>query len=193
MPRPPKFTASQILDAAQDLVAAGGPRAVTVAAISEALGAPSGSIYHRFASRDLVLAHLWIRAVRRSQEGFVAALARADPEAPIRAALHLGRWSREHPTEAQVAVLYRREDLAGRWPSELGAELERLNDDVAAAIQDYARRRYGRAESDQVARVTFAVVDIPYAAVRRHLVARRPPPESVDPLVEEAVRHLLGL
>ena len=53
MSRPQKFSAAQILDTAATLVAADGPGAATIGAISARLKAPSGSIYHRFASRDV--------------------------------------------------------------------------------------------------------------------------------------------
>ena len=59
------------MDAAMRLVAEGGPNAATVAGIAGALGAPVGSIYHRFKSRDLLLARLWIRTVKRFQVGFL--------------------------------------------------------------------------------------------------------------------------
>jgi AcrR family transcriptional regulator len=74
MGRPAKFNTEQILDATAQLVAEGGPGLATVAGIAERLGAPTGSIYHRFNSRDLLLARLWFRTVRRAQEGFVAAI-----------------------------------------------------------------------------------------------------------------------
>jgi hypothetical protein len=40
--------------------------------------------------------------------------------------------------------------------------------------------------------VTFALVDVPHAAVRRHLAAGSAPPAEVDALVREAVAALLG-
>ena len=70
MGRPPKFDSQQILDATALLIAEGGPEQATVASIAKRLGAPSGSIYHRFESRDLLLARLWIRTVHRAQQGF---------------------------------------------------------------------------------------------------------------------------
>src|SRR5688500_18253929 len=60
MSRPSKFSAAQILDTAATLVAADGPGAATIGAISARLKAPSGSIYHRFASRDVLLGRLWL-------------------------------------------------------------------------------------------------------------------------------------
>jgi AcrR family transcriptional regulator len=56
------YSADQILDAARDLAAQSGPAAVTIAALGSALGgAPSGSLYHRFASRNELLGRLWLR------------------------------------------------------------------------------------------------------------------------------------
>jgi AcrR family transcriptional regulator len=113
MGRPAKFDSEQMLDAAAGLVARGGPSRATVAAIAEQLEAPSGSIYHRFESRDLLLARLWIRTARRAQEGFVATLDGPDlADAARQAALHIPRWARSHLDEATVLLLYRREDLA---------------------------------------------------------------------------------
>ena len=132
------------MDAAMRLVAEGGPSAATVAGIAGALGAPVGSIYHRFKSRNLLLARLWIRTVKRFQVGFLRALEADDlDEAALGAALYNVEWTRRHVDEARVLLLYRREDLAERWPEELGEELAALNTDVERAVRDHALRRYG--------------------------------------------------
>ena len=55
MGRPARFAADELLDVALDLAAAGGPEAVTMAGVAEAAGAPSGSVYHRFAGRPALL------------------------------------------------------------------------------------------------------------------------------------------
>ena len=55
MPRPAKHDEKSILSGAATLVAARGPGAATVSAIGHAIGAPSGSIYHRFRTRDALL------------------------------------------------------------------------------------------------------------------------------------------
>jgi len=188
-----RFTEDQILDATLRLMAAGGPGAATVAAIGELLGAPVGSIYHRFTSRDLVFAQLWVRTVKRFQHGFLAALAGDDLDAAaLGAALHIVRWSREHVDEARVLLLFRREDLAERWAEDLGEELATLNMEVESALRAYARRRYGRDGDVVVQRVTFALVDVPYAAGRRYLLAGQPPPPSVDDLVAATCRCILS-
>jgi AcrR family transcriptional regulator len=193
MGRPAKFNTEQILDATAQLVAEGGPRLATVAGIAERLGAPTGSIYHRFNSRDLLLARLWIRTVRRSQEGFVAALSQDDVEkAALDAALHVPRWSRSNLDEACVLVLYRREQLAEQWPEELGAELATLNDAIKAGVRGFVRRRFGSVTKANLDVTSFALLDVPYAAVRRYLINGSPPPPSVDDLIARTVRCILG-
>jgi AcrR family transcriptional regulator len=187
-----KYDGEHILDATAQIVAESGPGQATVAAIAERLGAPSGSIYHRFDSRDLLLARLWIRTVRRAQAGFIAALEIEDVEAAAHdAALHIPRWSRQHLIDATVLLLYRREDLADRWAGELGEEVATLNDGMRAAVTDFTRRLFGRATSRHLQAVTFALVDVPYAASRRYLLAGRAPPVTVDGLVLRTCRCTL--
>jgi AcrR family transcriptional regulator len=192
MGRPAKFNDDLILDATAEAIARVGPARATVANIAAAVGAPSGSIYHRFESRDLMFARLWIRTVRRAQPGFIAALANPDLIAGARdAVLHVPRWSRSHLSEAMVLLLYRREDLAARWPDELGVELRDLNVDLIKAYKDYCRRRYGTAARATLEVARFGLFDIPYAAVRPYLAAGEPPPARLDELIATAAASVL--
>lgn len=184
MGRPARFDEGRILDAALAVAAEDGPGAATIAAIADRLGAPSGSLYHRFRSRDLLLASLWTRTVRRFQVGYIDALARDDAEA---AALHTPRWCREYPDQAAVLLLYRRRDLVARWPAELAGDLDTLNVRAAEALDAFTARRPGLDRE----RAVFATVDVPYGAVRRHLLAGRPPPPLVDELVVATCRAVL--
>ncbi|RMI30582.1 TetR/AcrR family transcriptional regulator [Nocardia stercoris] len=186
MGRPAKFTEDDFLDAALEELAEHGT--VSIAAIAGRLGAPNGSVYHRFSSRDRLLATMWIRSIRRFQHGFLAALARD----PIDAALHSLRWSRENPTEARALLLYRREDLIARWPDELGPGLESLNTAVQSALATYAVTRYGPDDPDAERRVVLALVDIPRAALLRDLRAGSPPAPSLDEMVTAAATAVLG-
>src|ERR671936_386712 len=91
MARPARFSDSDLLDAAAEVAAANGPAATTISAIAEAAGAPTGSLYHRFPSRDVLLGTLWLDLVGRFQAGWIEALEQGDPEA---AALHTPAWVR---------------------------------------------------------------------------------------------------
>jgi hypothetical protein len=93
--------------------------------------------------------------------------------------------------EARVMLLHRREDLAERWPDELGSELATLNTAIVEAVEGFVRRRFGTVTKANMATATFALLDVPYAAVRRYLLTGVPPPRAVDRLVVATCRCLL--
>src|SRR5919109_423398 len=112
MARPAKFSDDDILDAALRRVALDGAAGATIARIADEAGGPTGSIYHRFRSRELLLARLWLRTVAQFQDGFLAALAGPDPvEAGRDAVRYMLRWCREHLPEAQLLLLHHLDDL----------------------------------------------------------------------------------
>src|SRR5437868_8168757 len=84
-----KFSQMDFLTAALAITSAQGPAAATIASITARLKAPTGSFYHRFASRDVLLGELWLRTVLDFQEGVTAALDAGDG---LRAALHTPQW-----------------------------------------------------------------------------------------------------
>lgn len=194
MPRPALHDTDAILDAARDLVLEGGPRAATIERIIARSGAPRGSIYHRFGTRDDLLARMWIRAVRESQRRFLAALGADDPvEAGVAAALSVPAFVRERPADARLLASLRREDLVGSiGDPALAQQLDSLNEELGAAIAALARRLHGRAGTAALERVLLAVVDLPLGAVRRHLVAGAPLPKGLPAQLEAAVRAALA-
>jgi hypothetical protein len=57
---------------------------------------------------------------------------------------------------------------------------------------NHAVRRFGEgADAAAVRRVVFALVDVPYAVGRRHLIQGEPPPPLADELVTETLRCVL--
>src|SRR5499427_9337568 len=112
-----KFKEADFLDAAVAIALEHGPTAATVVSITERLKAPTGSFYHRFASRDVLLGTLWLKTILDFQHGVSVAL---DARDGLAAALHTPRWSREHLEEARLLLVFDREDfVAGTWPEEL--------------------------------------------------------------------------
>jgi AcrR family transcriptional regulator len=192
--RPRLHSDDAILDAARALVLDTGARSATVNAIADASGAPKGSIYHRFASLNDLLAALWIRAVRRSQGEFLDALGHPDAtSAAVAAALSLHDFALGHPADARLLVALRREDLvASTGTPGLQSELEALNRPLEAALRSLARRLYGRATAGAVERTLTAVVDLPLGAIRRHLVAGTRLPATLRGQLEAAVRAALA-
>ena len=193
MGRPPRYSAAAILDATAQLAAIHGPAGATVGAIAESLGAPTGSIYHRFGSKDALLAELWLQTVETFQIGFQAALSGTHPrEAGLEAALYTPRWVRSHPVPARLLLLYRREDfMPGGWPAEVVERAGELTARGEASLRGFARRALGSAGASALRRAQYAVVDLPYAAVRPHVHAGVPPPADVDGLVAVAYRAVI--
>jgi AcrR family transcriptional regulator len=183
-----------ILRAVRELLLEGGPRSVTTAAVSQRSGAPTGSLYHRFGSRSMMVAELWVRTIRRFHELVFAATSEADPGRPR--ALALARavvdFAARYPDDARLLLVASREEL-GRdpdLPPELAAELRTLNAPVAELARQLCRELYGRVSSNGVERVLLAVVGLPYTAVRGRLLADRDP-SGVWPLVEQGAVAIL--
>jgi AcrR family transcriptional regulator len=65
-------SAQAVLDGARTVLLGDNP--ATIAEIAATNGAPVGSIYHRFESRDALLAETWSRAAVCSQQQFIAAI-----------------------------------------------------------------------------------------------------------------------
>ena len=185
MSRVARFNEAKILDVTADIIAAGGPGAATIAAIGHRLGAPSGSIYHRFPSRSALLGRLWMQKAAQFQDRFVAALAHDEPYAAgLEAALSFPRSVRSDPAGAKILLLYRREDfLDDAWPPAIQEEAKRLGDQVTYALAAITKRLFDRAGAADRRAVTFAILDAPMAGVRRHVMANEAPPATVDKLL----------
>ncbi len=168
--------------------------AATVAAIASQSGAPIGSIYHAFGSRDTLLARLWIRAVQRSQKRFLEAL-ESDEEpvnGAVAAALSIYDFARHEPGDARLLVSLRREDLVQMpLPADLANDLAELNRPIEEAIASLARRLFGRAGRQRIEQTALAVFDLPYGALRRHLVSGQRPPAALRAPLARAVRAAL--
>lgn len=187
-------SADDILDAARELVLSHGARATTMDRLIAASGAPKGSIYHRFGNLDEVLGALWLRAARRAQAGFLAALGIEDPtEAAVAAALSLVDFGSAAPRDAALLAALRLEDLVvGVTDAGLRAELEAVNAPLGREVAALTRRLTGGADRAAVEATTCAVIDLPLGALRRHLLAGSPPPPGLRGLLDAAVRAALA-
>jgi len=184
MPRPARYTVDELLDAAAALLAGEGPAAVTMSAVARAVGAPSGSVYHRFSSRAALCGELWIRTEERFHAGVTTALsAPDDPQTRcVAAARFTVRWCREHPDEAQVLLAGADALGAADWPEDLGAARRRLHRRL---------RQMLTALPGDTDRINAAIIDIPYSVVRRHLLAGRAIPASADDIVSDCAKALI--
>lgn len=191
MGRPAEHTEQDFIDAAAELFASGGARAVTMMAVARSVGAPSGSVYHRFPDRPALLAALWLRTLRRFQQAYRDVLG-SDPTAQdaVEATAWIVDWCRENLSEAVVLQAGSRTFDREHWPAEAQAELADMDAAMQRLVANTVRAvaaDTGRPQ-DQVA---FAVLDLPLAAVRRHLLAGEPPPPRTTSLVRSLAERIM--
>jgi AcrR family transcriptional regulator len=186
----PKFSQEDFLGAALAIVAEHGVAGVTVASISERLGSPTGSFYHRFASRDVLLGALWLRAVLEFQTGIGAALEAGDG---LRAALHTPAWARQHPDQACLLLLHDRKDfLKGDWPPELREGVAEMTQRMETGSRKWARAIFGKEGRDEIRLAQFLISELPVAAVRQHLLRGEQPPELIDRIIRATYRAVVA-
>lgn len=93
---------------------------------------------------------------------------------------------------ARILLLHRREDfLSGEWPADMQAEAVRLKQQVDDALADISRRLFGSGDARLLRIATLAILDVAFAAVRRHVAANEVPPAYVDDLVRSAYAALI--
>ena len=187
MPRPARYTVDVLLDAAAATPGRRWPGGGHHVGGGARTGAPSGSVYHRFPTRAALCGELWMRTEERFQAGFLAALSTSDDpqQRCVAGALLIVQWCREHPVEAQVL-------LAGADALGSGRLARRPDQRAGNACTASCARLLAGLPADPD-RVNAAVIDIPYAVVRRHLLARHAIPASADAIVEQCARPDTGL
>ena len=177
----PKFTEEDFFAAALAIIAEQGLPAVTVAAISARLKSPTGSFYHRFASRDVLLGELWLRAVLDFQAGVGKALDAGDG---LAAALHTPAWVRKHLDKARLLLLYDRGDFVqGDWPEQLRERVAEMTRRMEAGSRRRARVIFGKDGREEQRLAQFLISELPVAVVRQHLTRGEKPPPLVDQLI----------
>jgi AcrR family transcriptional regulator len=185
-----KFRDEDFFAAALAIVAEQGPSAVTVASIGQRLKSPTGSFYHRFASRDVLLGGLWLQAVLDFQVGIATALDAGDG---LGAALHTPVWVRRHPDGARLLLLYDRKDFVqGEWPEELRGRVADMTARMEAGSRRQAKVIFGKDGGEEIRLAQFLIAEMPVAAVRQHLVRGEPPPPLVDRLIRTTYQAVVA-
>jgi AcrR family transcriptional regulator len=189
--RPALHDTQTLLDVALTIAADRGPASVTIAAVSAASGAPSGSLYHRFDDRAALLGQLWLRTTGQFQSGFLQALGSVPGvEGCAAAATYVITWCRDHPAEARLLLRGPDDFAAADWPPPTRRRAAADRRALTKALQARATE-LGEPTLD---RILLATVDLPLAVVRRHLQAgpRTKLPASAGALVEQTARAILG-
>lgn len=159
----------------------------TIVAVKEATGLSTGSLYHRFGSREGMMAEAWLFAVRQFHKRIMAAFALPDPrEAAIEAALATPRFCRDEADIALVLACCRPAEFLGdNTPEHLRQQIGNVNEEVSNALRQLAER-IDRPLLD----CQLAIVAYPLGAVRL-FVPSKPVPVELDKHVIEAVFQTL--
>jgi AcrR family transcriptional regulator len=194
MGRLQRYTSEQILDSARGLLLGEGISATTIGNIARASGAPPGSIYYRFESRETLLAELWIRAVERAQRHCIAAVDAVgeSAEAVVAGGLSVFDFVLSEPADAQLLVTMRRTDLIrSPFPVQLVERLRALNRPMDHLVGRLAGQLFGQSTAEARELIALAMFDLPYGSVRRYLLAGIAPPAAHRSYVERAIRAVL--
>jgi AcrR family transcriptional regulator len=159
----------------------------TVDALNAATGLSMGSIYHRFESREGLLAETWLNAVGRFQARFLDALAAGTLDAGLNAALVTPRFCRSNPDEATLLACCRQaEFLTATTPAALRARIASVNDEASGAI-----RRFAAAIDRPLLNCRLALIAYPLGAVRLYL-PKSAVPRRLDAEIIKAARAMLA-
>lgn len=164
MARPVKYPDSKILDATATEIVESGLDGASVARVAKRLGAPSGSLYHRYPSRKHLLGALWVRTLSRYHDALEGATDRpADEDLAERAVAGLFEWIGQNPTDSTLLTKFRTEDLVDNdWPTDVRVSVAEQNQRLADITN-----RVATARSINPLDAIMALVDFPTAAARR--------------------------
>jgi AcrR family transcriptional regulator len=173
VPRPRVYDPDRVLDAVESLAVASGPAAVTIRAVSAAVGVSNGALYHTFQSRSGLMGRAWIRAARRfftMQHDLVdQALADGDPRAAVVAAADAPAvFADRYPDSSKLLWLVSREELLDSdLPDHVAAELQDLHRSLIDLMIRLADKLWDRRDARAVDTITTCIVDLPTSIVLR--------------------------
>ena len=172
MPRPRVYEPDRVLDAVESLAVASGPAAVTIRAISAAVGVSNGALYHSFGSRSGLVGHAWLRAGRRFltvQSSLVdTALSETSPPDPIAAVVAAADapvvFAEQYPDSSKLLFTVHRDELLNSdVPDEIATELSDLDRMLVGLMIRLAVNLWDRKDARAVDTITTCIVDLPTA------------------------------
>ena len=196
MSRTPKYSAEQIIDAAQAEVLEHGSN-TTLLQVAQRIGAPIGSIYHRFGSREELMVTLWVRSIKRWHLRLTEIMDAGNSanETLLEMAVETARYCRAHPSEARAMTLYRHENLLKSCPESLLDEVGPLNNEILRRVAELAFLRFPEKTDDpELVYFVFTSINmLAYGLVRPFIGSPEPIPEWMDELIRLASNAALTL
>ncbi|OBA80574.1 TetR family transcriptional regulator [Mycobacterium sp. 1164966.3] len=170
MPRPRVHDPDRVLDAAESLAVSAGPAAVTVRAISAAVGVSNGALYHTFGSRTGLLARAWLRAGQRFLEAQTASVDKAPTgvQAVLAVADTPAVFAEQYPNSGPLLLTVPKDELLNSdLPDEIATEIRDLEKTLVGLMIRLAVSVWDRKDAAAVDTITICVVDLPTAILLR--------------------------
>ncbi|GGL10936.1 hypothetical protein GCM10011588_26810 [Nocardia jinanensis] len=150
-------------------------------------------MYHRFPDRPALLAALWSRAIQSFHDELFAALSLGEPQEAIRRSARASlEWARRNPSEARVLLTGARELDEQNWSEQARTDIARADTALHEALSALIENSDDTAP-DAADRALLAVVDLPYAMIKRYLSVGRPIPDHAPELAEQAAAALFAM
>lgn len=166
MPRPRVHDPDLVLDAVESLAVSSGLAAVTIRAVSAAVGVSNGALYHQFSSRGGLLGRAWVRAGRRFldlQRELIDAAANG-VDAITAAAQAPAVFAENHPASARLVLIIPPHEITGLGlPDDVADELATLQTELLGVLIELADAAWARRDRAAVDTVTACIVDLPTA------------------------------
>lgn len=184
MGRTSTFSDQQVFSAVSSQIADGGDFKIQDLAHSTSVSI--GSLYHRYASREGLLAAAWLDALLSSHTAFLTALDAPGRDAGQLAALATPKFARQHRDKAVILCLGRHETLLSKnAPKEFLEKAKEANSKVKHALEVFAQREHLSMQA-----CMHGIVAFPLAAVKLYLPHNRVP-KSVDAFVKAAYQSAI--
>ncbi|PWF46119.1 TetR/AcrR family transcriptional regulator [Massilia glaciei] len=182
MVRLAKYNEDGFIESAIRIAAQCGIGAVSMASIASNAGAPIGSLYHRFDSRNTVLARAWLKVRADFRAEVSCHWARGDT---WRAVETLVQWCRDKPVYARFMLQSDEAPDFGELSAPLREELEADQAELDAAFTRCVQTLPpGADDAGHVLR--FVLIGAPVAMVKPFLNQDLPIPASINAVLRSS-------
>ena len=161
---------------------------LTMDALRAATGISTGSVYHRYQSREGLLARTWLFALEKFHEVFISALEMPGDFPGELAALATPRFARDDRESAVILACGSvSQFLSEQAPRDIMDRIHASNERARSAVRAFSKEH----GLDLVA-CRLALVAYPLASVKLYLPTE-PVPGDLDHYVREACRSALDI
>lgn len=161
---------------------------VSIQRVVKQTGISSGSLYHRYKSREGLLAHAWLDALSAFQGRFLEVMSAGGAKVGEEAALVTPRFCREfHDRALILACCQSSQFLGSETDRTLLEESNVRNTEMALLLENFAKISEASLDSCYLGIVQYPL------AVARHYLPKRKVPNTAEKYVRAAYHAAMGI